>query len=111
MPDMTNQQVIDTMTQQLKSIKDEALKHGSLLENLDNKVDSLGNKVDNLHSKVVGLTDMLGGVSDKVLDIVDIMATKDDLAQLGARLDDKFDNLELRLGRRIDGVILAQTAR
>ena len=46
--------------------------------------------------------DKIVAIEETLIEVVDNMVTKKDLKQLEARTNSRFDDLELRLGRRID---------
>lgn len=88
------------------------IKHQQLLDAITGVETRLGRRIDGLEakleSKIDGLEEKIDAIGDTLAGVVDNMVTKEDLKELEARTDAKFDNLELRLGRRID---MATTGR
>lgn len=118
MSDITNQQLLDGLTQQLGTISDNMATKQDL-DGMATKPDlaelklELSSKIDSLetgiYAKIDTLTEKIDGIGDRVVVIADNMATTKDLSGVETRLtmkidaiDIKLDDTELRLGRRID---------
>lgn len=110
MADITNQQLLDKLKvldvlkddvdtlrddvrvivrEEVSDIRDEQLRQGVLLEDMDDEITKISK--------------MLTGVGETVETIADNMATKNEVDDLELRLGRRMDGVELRLGRRIDG--------
>ncbi len=80
-------------------------------DGLERRFDGLEGRFDGLEGRFDKLEKMVAAIGDTVGGIPDNMATSKELEWLREELGNDFDNLELRLGRRIDTAILGKTIR
>lgn len=87
--EITNQQLLD------------AIKASELW--LDAKIDGVESSLKSeISSQIAKVTEKVDSIGDTLAGVVDNMATKKDLQLMESRTNARFDDLELRLGRRID---------
>lgn len=95
--DITNQQLLDALTNRFDS--------------LDGRFDGLEDKFGGLEGRFDKLEKMVAGIGDAVSGIANDMATSEELTEFKEEVHEDFDNLELRLGRRIDAAFSMKTAK
>jgi predicted nuclease with TOPRIM domain len=107
--DLTNKQLLDLLVAKFDGLEnrlDNLEKRFDGLEKrfdgLENRFDSLETRFDALEHRFDSFEEMLTGVKTVVIGIADNMVTGHELTQFTEDIREDFDNLELRLGRRID---------
>ena len=72
-----------------------------------------GKRFDTLEGRFDTLEEMVSAINKTLANTIDIMATREDVHELkeyiDRRLDDSVDDVELRLGRRIDNFLKPRT--
>lgn len=114
--DITNQQLLNALTTKFDKRFDGLEQRFNGLESkfegleqrfdgLESRFDGLEQRFDGLEQRFSGLEEMLIAVKNVVTGIADSMATSKELTEFKEELYEDFDNLELRLGRRIDAAL------
>jgi hypothetical protein len=92
--DITNWQLLKALT----------FKFNKRFDALEGRFDGLQGRFDTLESRFDTLEEMVAGVKEAAIGIADDMATSEELEGFKKGYQADFDNLELRLGRRIDNM-------
>lgn len=113
--DITNKQLLDALTtkfdNRFNGLESRFDGLESKFDSLESRFDGLESRFDGLESRFKGLEEMLGAVKSVVVGIADNMATSEELGNFREESGANFDNLELRLGRRIDAGFSIKTAK
>jgi predicted nuclease with TOPRIM domain len=99
--DITNRQLLEALTFKFNKRFDSL---EGCFDTLESRFDSLEGRFDNLESRFDTLEEMVAGVKEAVMGIADDMATSEEFEGFKKGYQADFDNLELRLGRRIDNM-------
>jgi hypothetical protein len=90
--DITNQQLLEALT----------VKFDGRFNTLEGRFDGLEGRFDGLETRFDKLENMVASIGDTLAGVVNTMATSEELDRFREESSANLDNLELRLGRRID---------
>lgn len=74
-------------------------------------LDAINTRFDGLETRFDKLEEMLSGVKSVIVGIANDMATSEELTEFKRELREDLDDVELRLGRRIDVALAAKPTR
>ena len=92
--DISNKQLLKTLT----------LTFNKRLDSLESRFDNLEGRFDGLEGRLDNLEETVTAVKETVVGISNNMATSEELEDLKDCIYADFDDLEVRIGRRIDNL-------